>query len=71
MVKYGTPDIKQKIIEAMYGNVVKMINHQNSSAILDNIYVSWANSQQKSNLRQEFYGDLYKKVSLIILVWDQ
>lgn len=63
MVKYGTPDIKQKIIEAMYGNVVKMINHQHSSAILDNLYISWANSQQKSSLRQEFYGDLYKKVS--------
>lgn len=62
MVKYGTPDIKQKIIDAMYGNVVKMINHQHSSAILDNIYISWASSQQKSNLRQEFYGDLYKKV---------
>lgn len=61
MVKYGTPDIKQKIIDAMYGNVVKMINHQHSSAILDNIYISWASSQQKANLRQEFYGDLYKK----------
>ncbi|KAJ6637486.1 Protein penguin [Pseudolycoriella hygida] len=60
MVKYGTPDIKQKIIEGMYGNVVKMINHQHSSAILDNIYISWASSQQKSSLRQELYGDLYK-----------
>lgn len=63
MVKYGTPDIREKVIQATYGNIVKMVSHAFSSSIVDTIYVSWASSQQKSSMRQELYGDLYKNVS--------
>lgn len=63
MIKYGTPDVKQKVIQGMMGSIVKLLNHANSSSIVDTIYISWASSQQKANIRQELYGDLYKMVS--------
>lgn len=62
MIKYGTPDIKQKVIEGTFGNIIKFIKNVYASTIIDTIYVSWASSQQKAFMRQELYGDLYKKV---------
>lgn len=64
MIKYGTPDIKQKVTDAIFGHILKLINQAQSSAIVDTIYVSYASSQQKAQMRQEFYGDLYKTVRL-------
>lgn len=63
MVKYGTPDIKEKIISSIYGHVVKMATHAFSNSIIDTIYISWASAQQKANMRQEFYGEIYRTVS--------
>lgn len=60
MIKYGTPDIKQKVIEAIFGNVLKLLSHEHSASIIDTIYISWANTSQKAFMRQELYGDLYK-----------
>lgn len=60
MIKYGTPDIKQKVIEAIFGNILKLLSHEHSASIIDTIYISWASSQQKAYMRQELYGDLYK-----------
>lgn len=62
MIKYGTPDIKQKVIEATFGHILKLMSQAHSSAIVDTIYTSWASSQEKAYMRQEFYGDLYKAV---------
>lgn len=62
MIKYGTPDIKQKVIDGIFGHIGKFIRNVYASAIIDTIYVSWASSQQKAFMRQELYGDLYKKV---------
>lgn len=62
MIKYGTPDIKQKVIDALYGSILKLVNNAHATTIVDTVYISWASSQQKANMRQEFYGDLYKKV---------
>lgn len=64
LIKYGTPDIKEKVIKGVMGNVLKLISHAHSSSIIDTIYISWASSQQKAHLRQELYGDFYKNVSL-------
>lgn len=60
LIKYGTPDIKQKVIEAVFGNIFKLLSHEHSASIIDTIYISWASSQQKAYMRQELYGDLYK-----------
>lgn len=61
MIKYGSAEIKTQIIDAMFGHVMRMINNKYASTILDTVYVSWASSAQKASLRQEFYGDLYKR----------
>lgn len=66
MIKYGTPDIKQKVVQGMMGKIAKLINYGTSSSIIDTIYISWASSQQKANMRQELYGDLYKMVSDLV-----
>lgn len=62
MIQYGTPDVKADIIESVYGNILKMINNAQAAGIIDTIYISWASSQQKAAMRQELFGDLYKKV---------
>lgn len=66
LVQHATTDARAKVINSIFGNVVKMVYHTHGSTIVDNIYVSWASSQQKAYMRQEFYGDLYKKVILMV-----
>ncbi|XP_061398364.1 protein penguin-like [Musca vetustissima] len=61
MFKYGSPVTKSKLVDAFYGHVVKLACHSVSSKILDHVYLSVASAKQKAYLRQEFYGDLYKK----------
>lgn len=60
LIKYGTADVKAKVIDSLFGHVLRLANNKYASTILDTIYVSWASSQQKAYLRQEWYGDLYK-----------
>ncbi|XP_031628885.1 protein penguin [Contarinia nasturtii] len=61
LLKYGSAEIKRKVIEATYGNVFSMLSRPKSTSIIDSIYLSYASSQQKALMRQELYGDLYKK----------
>lgn len=61
MFKYGSPVTKTKLVDTFFGNIVKLACHNISSKILDHVYLSVANPKQKSYMRQEFYGDLYKK----------
>lgn len=62
LLKYGTTETKHNIIEAMQGHLFSMISRPKSSSLVDTIYISYASSQQKALMRQELYGDLYKKV---------
>lgn len=62
LLKYGPNEIKKKVIDAMYGNIVSLLNRPKSTSIIDTVYISYANSQQKASMRQELYGDLYKMV---------
>ncbi|XP_055911256.1 protein penguin [Eupeodes corollae] len=61
MFKYGSAGIKTKLVDSLLGNVVRLACHNISSKILDNAYLTHATPQQKIYMRQEFYGDLYKK----------
>lgn len=61
IVKYGTAEIRAKVIDALLGSVLRLAYNRFASTILDTLYVSYASSQQKAFLRQEWYGDLYKK----------
>lgn len=62
LLKYGSMEVKRKVIESIYGNVFSMLSRPKSTSIVDSVYMSYASSQQKALLRQELYGDLYKKV---------
>lgn len=64
LLKYGSMEIKRKVIEATYGNVFSMLSRPKSTSIIDSVYLSYASSEQKALMRQEMYGDLYKKVKL-------
>lgn len=61
MLNYGSPATKSKLVDAFIGNIVKLASHNISSKILDDVYLTVANPKQKAYMRQEFYGDLYKK----------
>ncbi|XP_037818715.1 protein penguin [Lucilia sericata] len=61
MFKYGSPVTKSKLVDSFIGSIVKLACHNISSKILDHVYLSVANAKQKAYMRQEFYGDLYKK----------
>lgn len=65
MIKYGSSAVVEKVINGLFGKIIKLINNVHGAAILDTIYVSWASSQQKAFMRQELYGDLYKTVSAV------
>lgn len=67
LIKYGTAEVKSKVIDALQGHVLRLSNNKYATTIVDKIYVSFASSQQKSYLRQEWYGDLYKTVSVAML----
>ncbi|KAH8408996.1 hypothetical protein KR009_004982 [Drosophila setifemur] len=60
MLKYGAPATKSKLVESLMGNVVKLSTHNIASGLLDTMYQG-ATPQQRIHMRQEFYGDLYRK----------
>lgn len=66
LLKYGSAEIKRKVIEATYGNIYSMLSRPKSVSIIDSIYVSYASSHQKALMRQELYGELYRQVSFNI-----
>lgn len=41
-----------------------MLNRPKATTIIDSVYISYANTDQKAKLRQEMYGDLYKTVRI-------
>ncbi|GAB0094116.1 Protein penguin [Sergentomyia squamirostris] len=61
MLKHGSAETRERLIEALYGNYVKLCSHTFGQTIVDSIYVTWATAGQKSCMRQEFYSDLYRK----------
>lgn len=62
MFKYGSGEIRRAIIDKFFGSVVKLTSHNFSNSIIDIAYVTWATNLQKNKLKQEFYGDIYRKV---------
>ncbi|XP_045476576.1 protein penguin [Harmonia axyridis] len=60
LLKYGTTETRAAIIKSLYGHAVKLASHAVSAACLEYAYSTWATSQQKLHLVQEFYGNMYK-----------
>uniref|UniRef100_A0A1B0D4D4 Uncharacterized protein n=1 Tax=Phlebotomus papatasi TaxID=29031 RepID=A0A1B0D4D4_PHLPP len=61
MLKHGSAETRERLIEALYGNYVKLCTHSFGHIIVDSIYMTWATAQQKSSMRQEFYSELYRR----------
>lgn len=61
MIQHGSSEIKQKVIEKLFGNIVKFLRQECSSSVVEMAYVTWSNNQQKAYMRQELYGDLFKQ----------
>lgn len=61
MLKYGTPEMKRKIISVCYGNIVKFMSNSMTAALLEHIYSTHATETEKIYFKQEFYGDMYKQ----------
>lgn len=60
-LKYGSKEIQNDVVQACYGNVVKLVSHSFSSPLIDYAYVNCASDLNKLHFRQEFYGDMYKQ----------
>ena len=61
VLKHGTCEMRDQVIDALFGHIVKLTAHNLASSILDSIYVTWASNKQRAQMRQEFYSDLYKR----------
>ncbi|PNF29155.1 hypothetical protein B7P43_G12377 [Cryptotermes secundus] len=61
MLKYGSHESRKAIIRSLHGKVVKLTSHSVAAPILEHTYSTWASAFEKSQLRQEFYGDMYKQ----------
>lgn len=61
MLKYGDSKTRSEVIRACYGHAVKLTSHAVSAAVLDYGFTTWATTQEKRHVIQEFYGDMYKQ----------
>jgi pumilio family protein 6 len=59
LLKYGSKNLRDKILNALFKNIAKLTLNNTSSAIIDNIYTFYASNDQKARMRQEFYSDLF------------
>lgn len=60
LLKYGSNEIRNQVIDAMLGQAVKLSTHAISAPVMEYAYSTWASPLQKQYLIQEFFGDLYK-----------
>ena len=61
MLKWGSREMKQEIVSACYGNVVKLMSNSVSAPFLELMYSTYATETEKIYYKQEFYGDMYKQ----------
>uniref|UniRef100_A0A6V7LNR9 PUM-HD domain-containing protein n=1 Tax=Bracon brevicornis TaxID=1563983 RepID=A0A6V7LNR9_9HYME len=62
LLKYGSKEVKNKVLAACFGKVVNIISHSVAAGVFNSAYNNsdWVSEQVKNQLKQEFYGDMYK-----------
>lgn len=60
MIKYGTKEIRSRVIRGFFGSVIKLVSHKFSNELIDIAYNTHATPTEKAEIRQEFYSDLYR-----------
>lgn len=66
ILKYGTDFIRHEVLKKFYGHIVTLAAHTISAPVLDYAYGEFATPQEKIHMQQEFYGDIYKNVSMLV-----
>jgi len=61
ILKHGSRDIRNDVINAFYGNIVKLMSHIVSAPLIELTYSTWCTDVDKLYFKQEFYGDIYKQ----------
>lgn len=64
ILKYGTDAIRHQVIKKLLGNIVSLASHSISAPVLDYAYGEFASKKEKMHMQQEFYGEMYKNVSI-------
>lgn len=60
LMLYCGKDVREKAVNGLLTNIVKLTTHNFSSALIDAIFLNHATPEQKLFMKQEFYSDLYK-----------
>lgn len=60
LMLYCGKEIREKAVNGLLSNIVKLTTHNFSSALIDAIYLNHATADQKLFMKQEFFSDLYK-----------
>lgn len=60
LMLYCGKEIREKAVNGLFGNIVKLTSHNFSSALIDAIFLNHASPDQKLFMKMEFYSDLYK-----------
>lgn len=61
--KYGDKEIRNKSIQSLFGSIAKLTLNNIAHHIIDVIYTTYANDMQKNLMKQELYGEMFKKVN--------
>jgi pumilio homology domain family member 6 len=60
LMLYCGKDIRERAINGMLSNIVKLTSHKFSNPLVDMIFLNHASADQKNFMKQELYSDLYK-----------
>lgn len=60
ILKHSTREVRNDIISAFYGNIVRLMSHTVSAPLIELTYSTWCTDLDKIYFKQEFFGDLYK-----------
>ncbi|XP_014479614.1 PREDICTED: pumilio domain-containing protein KIAA0020 [Dinoponera quadriceps] len=61
ILKHGSQEIRNEVVSAFHGHVVKLMSHTVSAPIIEIVYSTWCKDHDKICFKQEFYGDMYKQ----------
>jgi pumilio family protein 6 len=59
MLRYGSSEVKEKILKEFHGRVRKLVRHRDAAPVLEFAYTTAANGPQRRSLLAEFYGPQY------------
>ncbi|XP_052891959.1 protein penguin [Anopheles moucheti] len=60
LFKNGSKQLWARVVNAIIKDVLKLVNHTFSSAIVDTAYNEYATNEQRRFMRQPFYSELFK-----------